>query len=163
MMRPTVSAIPALVLVLAVGVAAGGCAAARPPGQLLRFTPTASATAAPFYGPPGPDPACAAARKAEQTLQARQGKDQSSESAIDQDFTNFANALNAAAQQEKRPAAASAMTALANDYTALVAVAKRRGAASEHERGAERWRCLRQGLPLTTRVIRRVAAIPADG
>ncbi len=118
MMRPTVSAIPALVLVLAVGVAVGGCAAATASSSA---TPTTCRrTAAPFYGPPGPDPACAAARKAEQTLQARQGQDQSSESAIDQDFTNFANALNAAAQQEKRPAAASAMTALANDYTALV-------------------------------------------
>jgi hypothetical protein len=58
--------------------------------------------------------------QAEQTLQARQGKDQDNETALDQDFTNFANALTAAAQQEKRPAAAKAMTALANDYNALV-------------------------------------------
>jgi hypothetical protein len=82
--------------------------------------PSAAGTSTSFIGPTGPDPACAAARKAEQTLQARQGKDQASESAIDQDFTNFAGALNAAAQQEKHPAVASAMTALANDYTALV-------------------------------------------
>jgi len=54
-------------------------------------------------------------------MQARQGKDQSSESAIDQDFKNFATALNAAARQETHPATAKAMTALADDYTALVA------------------------------------------
>ena len=117
MMRPAVSAIPALVLVLAVGVAAGGCAAATASSSA---SPTASAVGASFYGPSAPDAACAAARKAEQALQARQGKDQSSESAIDQDFTNFAKALNAAAGQEKHPAVANAMTALANDYTALV-------------------------------------------
>jgi hypothetical protein len=124
MMRPTVSAIPALVSVLAIGIALGGCAAATAPAGAAvdssASSPTASAAKASFYGPTGPDPACAAARKAEQTLQARQGKDQSSESAIDQDFTNFASALNAAARQEKHPAAANAMTALANDYTALV-------------------------------------------
>jgi hypothetical protein len=124
MMRPAVSAIPALVYVLAVGIAVGGCAAATATvgaaSASSAASPAASAASASFYGPPGPDPACAAARKAEQTLQARQGKDQSSESAIDQDFTNFAQALNAAARQEKHPAVASAMTALANDYTALV-------------------------------------------
>jgi hypothetical protein len=124
MMRPAVSAIPALVSVLAVGIAVGGCAAATATAGAASASsaasPTASAASASFYGPPGPDPACAAARKAEQTLQARQGKDQSSESAIDQDFTNFASALNAAARQEKRPAVANTMTALANDYTALV-------------------------------------------
>lgn len=117
MMRPTVSAIPALVLVLAVGVAAGGCAAATASSSA---SPTAFAVGASFYGPSAPDAACVAARKAEQALQARQGKDQSSESAIDQDFTNFAKALNAAARQEKHLAVANAMTALANDYTALV-------------------------------------------
>jgi hypothetical protein len=124
MMRPAVSAIPALVSVLAVGIAVGGCAAATATAGAASASsaasPTASAASASFYGPPGPDPACAAARKAEQTLQARQGKDQSSESAIDQDFTNFASALNAAARQEKRPVVANTMTALANDYTALV-------------------------------------------
>lgn len=123
-MRPAVSAVPALVSALAVSIAVGGCAAATATAGAASASsapaPTASAASAPFYGPPGPDPACAAARKAEQTLQARQGKDQSSESAIDQDFTNFASALNAAARQEKHPAVASAMTALANDYTALV-------------------------------------------
>jgi hypothetical protein len=122
-------AIPALTSVLAIGIAVGGCstatAGATPAGSAS--SPAASATAsaaartsAPFYGPPGPDPACVAALKAEQTLQARQSKDQNSESAIDQDFTNFANALSAAAQQEKHPATAKAMTNLANDYTALV-------------------------------------------
>ena len=124
MMRPAVSVIPALVSVLAVGLALGGCGAATAPSGAASASsaaaPTASAASASFYGPPGPDPACAAARKAEQTLQARQGKDQSSESAIDQDFTNFASALNAAAAQEKHPAVASAMTALANDDPALV-------------------------------------------
>ena len=124
MMRPAVSAIPALVSVLAVGIAVGGCAAATATAGAASASsaasPTASAASASFYGPPGPDPACAAARTAEQTLQARQGKDQSSESAIDQDFTNFAKALNAAARQEKHPAVANAMTALADDYTALV-------------------------------------------
>ena len=74
-----------------------------------------------MVGPPAPDVACFAARKAEQTLQARQGKDQGSQSAIDRDFTDFANALNAAAGQATHPAAAKAMTALADDYTALVA------------------------------------------
>jgi len=61
-----------------------------------------------------------AAEKAEQTLQSRQGPDQNNESALDQDFMNFASALGDAAQSEKRPAAAQAMTALASDYTALV-------------------------------------------
>jgi hypothetical protein len=124
MMRPAVCAIPALVAVLAAGIAVGGCAAATATAGAASASsaasPTASAASPSFYGPPGPDPACAAARKAEQTLQARQGKDQSSESAIDQDFTNFAQALNAAARQEKHPAVANAMTALADDYTALV-------------------------------------------
>jgi len=69
---------------------------------------------------PGADPACAAALQAEHTLQLRQGKDQDNESALDQDFTNFANALSDAAQKETRPAVAQAMTALANDYTDLV-------------------------------------------
>ena len=69
---------------------------------------------------PGPDPACVAALKAEQNLRAHQGTDQSDESAIDQDFMNFADALNTAAQQESDPAKAKAMTALAEDYAALV-------------------------------------------
>jgi hypothetical protein len=119
--------IPALASVLAVGIAVGGCstatatAGAAPAGPASSAASSATARAsAPFYGPPGPDPACVAALKAEQTLQARQGKDQKNESAIDQDFTNFANALSAAAQEEKHPATAKAMTALANDYNALV-------------------------------------------
>lgn len=120
-------AIPALASVLAVGIAVGGCttatatAGAASAGSASSATASATARAsAPFYGPPGPDSACAAALKAEQTLQARQGKDQNSESAIDQDFMNFANALSTAAQHERHPATAKAMTALANDYTALV-------------------------------------------
>jgi hypothetical protein len=118
-------AIPALTSVLAVGIAVGGCSAATATARAASAGSASSATAsarasAPFYGPPGPDLACVAALKAEQTLQARQGKDQNNESALDQDFTNFANALSAAARQEKHPATAKAMTALANDYTDLV-------------------------------------------
>jgi hypothetical protein len=129
---------PVLALALTVGAAAVGCATAGAPAGATRPGATrpaatrpaatrpaatrASATrpAAPIDGPAVPDPACAAAENAEQTLQSRQGKDQNDESALDQDFTNFAAALSAAAQSEKRPAAARAMTALANDYTALV-------------------------------------------
>jgi hypothetical protein len=123
-------AVPAFALVLTVGIAVGGCTAASANGRSASAGSTASAAAPATgsaarasesaYGPPAPDPACVAALKAEQTLQTRQGKDQSNESAIDQDFTNFANALNTAAQQDAHPATAKAMTALANDYTALV-------------------------------------------
>jgi hypothetical protein len=119
--------LPAFVMVLGVGMAVGGCATATAntgnasAGHAASVSPSAAATArAPVYGPPAPDPACVAALKAEQTLQTRQGKDQDNESALDQDFTNFANALSAAAGQEKRPAVAKAMTALANDYNDLV-------------------------------------------
>ena len=129
---------PVLALALTVGAAAVGCATAGAPAAATRPAATrpaatrpaatraagtrAAATrpAAPIDGPAVPDPACAAAENAEQTLQSRQGKDQNDESALDQDFMNFAAALSAAAQSEKRPAAARAMTALANDYTALV-------------------------------------------
>jgi hypothetical protein len=122
MRHHTVRAIPALASVLAVGMAVGGCATATATAGAAPASSVSSAarTSAPVDGPFGPDPACVAALKAEQTLQTRQGKDQSNESAIDQDFTNFANALNTAAQQEAHPATAKAMTALANDYTALV-------------------------------------------
>ena len=122
MRHPTVRAILALASVLAVGIAVGGCATATATAGAAPASSVSSAarTSAPVDGPFGPDPACAAALKAEQTLQTRQGKDQNNESAIDQDFTNFANALDTAAQQETHPATAKAMTALANDYTALV-------------------------------------------
>jgi FlaG/FlaF family flagellin (archaellin) len=131
MRHRTVRVIPALasVLAVAVTVAVAGCATATATAgatSASSVSPAASATAsatrtrAPVDGPFGPDPACVAALKAGQTLQARQGKDQNSESAIDQDFTNFANALNAAAQHETHPATAKAMTTLADDYTALV-------------------------------------------
>jgi hypothetical protein len=113
--------LPALALVLAVGIAAAGCATATAGTASDSHTAAASVSAtARVFGPYGPDQACAAALKAEQTLQARQGKDQDSESALDKDFTNFANALSAAAQRETHPATAKAMTALANDYNALV-------------------------------------------
>jgi hypothetical protein len=132
MRHRTVRAIPALasVLAVAVTVAVAGCATATATAgaasassvssAAASATASAARTSEPVDGPFGPDPACVAALKAEQTLQARQGKDQNSESAIDQDFTNFASALNAAAQHETHPAAAKAMTTLADDYTALV-------------------------------------------
>ncbi len=117
-----------IVVILAAGAAVAGCSAANagtptaaagtPTGTA--GTPTATRTTAPVYGPSAPDPACVAAKKAAQTLQSRQGADSGNESALDQDFTNFAAALNAAAQRETRPATAQAMTTLANDYTALV-------------------------------------------
>ena len=128
MMHRTVRVVPAMASVLAVGIFVGGCAgstatagATSARSASSAAAPLAAQTSAPIVGPPAPDVACFAARKAEQTLQARQGKDQSSQSAIDRDFTNFANALNAAARQATHPAAAKAMTALADDYTALVA------------------------------------------
>jgi hypothetical protein len=142
-------ALPAFVLLLAAGFAAGGCSTATAgsaagtgasasgtgasasgsaAGTGASASGSATATAgsatarasAPVYGPPGPDPACAAALKAEQTLRTRQGKDQSDESALDQDFMNFAGTLSASAQRETHPAKAKAMSALANDYTDLV-------------------------------------------
>jgi hypothetical protein len=107
----------AVALALATGGCVGGCGTATATAGAPAATTRA---AAPVEGPYAPDPACVAAKNAEQTLQSRQGQDQDNESALDQDFTNFAAALTAAAQSEKRPAAAQAMTALANDYTALV-------------------------------------------
>jgi hypothetical protein len=113
---------------LAAGAAVAGCTAAtaNTTGATAAATrpaaarPAATPTATSVYGPPSRDAACAAADKAEQTLESRQGKDQNNETALDQDFTNFANALSAAAQQEKRPAIAAAMTTLANDYNDMV-------------------------------------------
>jgi hypothetical protein len=113
-------AVPAVALALAAGVVAG-CASAAATGTATGGA-SASATraAAPVYGPPGVDPACLAAEKAKQTLVARQSKDENNQSALDQDFTDFASELSADAGREKRPSAARAMTALASDYTALV-------------------------------------------
>jgi hypothetical protein len=121
----------AFALVLTVGIAVGGCTAASATGRSASAGSAASAAASATtsatgrasesaYGPPAPDPACVAARKAEQTLATRQAKDQDNESALDQDFTDFANALSAAAQRETHPATAKAMTALSSDYTDLV-------------------------------------------
>ena len=123
MMQPAVRVAPAIAAVLAVGVVAGGCAGAAATARSASSAAVSAAaeTSAALVGPPAPDAACSAARKAEQTLQARQGKDQGSQSAIDRDFTNFANALHAAARHATQPATAKAMTALADDYTALVA------------------------------------------
>lgn len=117
-------AVPAVALALVAAATVAGCASsaatatAGAPAATTR--PAASPAAAPADGPAAPDPACAAARNAEQTLESRQGQDQNNQSALDQDFTNFASALSAAAQSEKRPAVAQAMTALASDYTNLV-------------------------------------------
>jgi hypothetical protein len=120
-------AVPAVALALAVGAAVVGCTAATANttattggAKAASTRPAASQTATSVYGPPSRDAACVAADKAEQTLESRQGKDQNNENALDQDFTNFANALSAAAQEEKHPSIAQAMTALANDYNELV-------------------------------------------
>ncbi len=131
MMQPAVRVARAIGGVLAAGLVVGGCAGATATAGTASArsassassaaVPSAAGTSAPVAGPVAPDAACLAARKAEQTLQARQGKDQGSQSAIDRDFTDFASALNAAARQAAHPATAQAMTALADDYTALVA------------------------------------------
>jgi hypothetical protein len=114
-------AVVGVVLALAVGAAVAGCASAdATAGAPAATAPAATGPAAPADGPFAPDAACVAAEKAEQTLESRQGQDQNNETALDQDFMNFANALTTAAQSEKSPAAAQAMTALANDYTAMV-------------------------------------------
>ena len=119
---PGVRAVALALAALAVGAAVAGCTAATATPEVTAASPrpAATRTAASVYGPPSRDAACAAAEHAEQTLQSRQGKDQNNETALDQDLTNFANALSAAAQQEKRPAVAQAMTTLASDYNALV-------------------------------------------
>jgi hypothetical protein len=108
-----------VVTVMAV-VLVAGCTAGTPTGTAGAPAAGTARTTAPVYGPTAPDAACSAAQKAAQTLQSRQGEDSGNESALDQDFTNFAATLNAAAQHETRPATAQAMTTLANDYTALV-------------------------------------------
>ena len=127
MMHRMVRVVPAIAAALAAGIVVAGCAGATANAGATSArsassvaAPAAAQTSAPMVGPPVPDAACFAARKAEQTLQTRQGKDQGSQSAIDRDFTNFANALSAAAQDETNPAAAKAMTALASDYNDLV-------------------------------------------
>jgi hypothetical protein len=116
-----IRAIPAIALALAVGAAVGGCAAATANAGAPAATAGSATTGpAPVDGPPVSDPACIAAKNAEQMLQSSQAQDQNNQSALDQDFTNFAAALSAAAQSEKTPAVAQAMTALASDYTDLV-------------------------------------------
>jgi hypothetical protein len=115
-------ALAGVALALAAGAAIAGCTAATatPTATPATTRPAATGTASSVYGPPSRDTACTAAEKAEQTLEARQGKDQNNETALDQDFTNFANALSAAAQVEKHASTAQAMTTLANDYNDLV-------------------------------------------
>lgn len=118
-------AVPAVALALAAGAAVAGCASATATTTAAANgtvkTPAASTrTAAPMFGPAAPDPACVPAKRAERTLQSRQGKDQSNESALDKDFTNYAAALSSAAAHAKLAATAQAMNDLADDYTALV-------------------------------------------
>jgi hypothetical protein len=107
-----------VVSALAVGIIIGGCAS----GAASPSPPSSSQVSPgrPIAGPHEPDPACVAALKAEQDLRTHQDTDQTDQSAIDQDFLNFADALGNAAQHESNPATAKAMTALADDYTALV-------------------------------------------
>ena len=116
-----VRVIGVLAVALAAGLAAGGCSAGATPVSVAGVTGSSSATASGrFAGPAAPDPACAGALKAEKTLQAKQGKDQGNETALDNDFMDFANALSGAARRARDPATAKAMTVLADDYTALV-------------------------------------------
>jgi hypothetical protein len=88
----------------------------------LRAVPAAStaAAAAPAYGPRAPDASCQAALRAQHTLEVSQVRDNANVTALDADFTKFANALTSDAGHETSSAAAKAMTSLANDYTALV-------------------------------------------
>jgi hypothetical protein len=114
---------------VAAGHAASASASASPTGNRpvdgpsvpASVTPSAtaagSATAAAGAAAGAP---CRDAVQAEQALQTSQAKDQSNRSALDQDFTAFANRLAADAQKETDPAAAQAMTNLSNDYTDLV-------------------------------------------
>ena len=113
--------IPVLAVALAAGLAAGGCSTGATPVAVAGATGSSSAPASGrFAGPDVPDPACVDALKAEKTLEAKQGKDQGNETALDNDFMDFANALSAAARRARNPATAKAMTVLADDYTALV-------------------------------------------
>ena len=107
-----------LAAILAAGLTVAGCGGGAVSGSGAASRSGAVSGGSAVSG--ARDPACAAALNAEQTLQARQGEDQSSESALDQDFMNFAGALSAAAQRETHAATARTMNALADDYTALV-------------------------------------------
>jgi hypothetical protein len=115
-------ALPVLASALAVTIAVCGCTNDRTATSTAPSTRASlpATTSAPAYGPHGPDPACAATIEAEHDLQSHQNTDQNDESAIDADFMNFAQALSTAAQHESDPAKAKAMTALADDYNALV-------------------------------------------
>jgi hypothetical protein len=109
--------------------AASASASASPTGKRPVDGPSVPASAAPSAtatatatgtGAAAASAPCRDAVQAEQSLQVSQAKDQSNRSALDQDFTAFANRLAADAQQETDPAAAQAMTNLSNDYTDLV-------------------------------------------
>jgi hypothetical protein len=80
---------------------------------------TAAGTATPAASTAAGAP-CRDAVQAEQALQTSQARDQSNRSALDRDFTAFANRLGADAQKETNPATAQAMTSLSTDYTDLV-------------------------------------------
>jgi hypothetical protein len=91
------------------------------PSVAASATPSAAATGtAAAAASAGASAPCRDAVLAEQVLQASQAKDQSNRSALDRDFTAFANRLAADAQKETDPATAQAMTNLSNDYTDLV-------------------------------------------
>lgn len=112
----TVAAVICLAL-----AACGGARSGRPVAAAhsspATYGPFAAATAS---APASPDAACADAVRAERALEASQGQDKSNPTALDADFTAFASRLGADAQKETNPAAAKAMTSLANDYTNLV-------------------------------------------
>lgn len=84
-------------------------------------SPAAAGTgAAAMQGPRVPDAACQAAVRAQRKLETSQVRDKTNATALDADFTAFANALTADAGRETSTAAAQAMNNLANDYIALV-------------------------------------------
>jgi hypothetical protein len=110
----TVAAVICLAL-----TACGGARSDRPAAHSsATYGPFAAATAS--AQPASPDAACADAVRAERALEASQDKDKSNPTALDADFTAFASRLSADAQKETNPAAATAMTSLASDYTDLV-------------------------------------------
>jgi hypothetical protein len=112
-----VAAVIGLVLA-ACGPAAGTAHPSAARSQGATYGPFAAATAS--APPASPDAACADAVRAERVLEAGQDQDKSNPTALDADFTAFAGRLTADAQKESNPAAAKAMTSLANDYTSLV-------------------------------------------
>jgi hypothetical protein len=119
----SVAACGSAVQPVAAAHAAATSASASPTGKLPVDGPSAAGTATPQPSATASgavDAACKDALQAEQVLQASQGKDNGNRSALDNDFTTFANRLAADAQKEPNSTAAQAMTSLSNDYTDLV-------------------------------------------